>query len=67
MKRNNICLSYEELPLALTVSEVSDVLRIGRNAVYEMVRCGEIPSIKLRKQIRVPKAALRAYLEAADN
>ena len=63
MKRCKGCLNYDELPLALTVNEVSDVLRIGRNTVYDLVRCGKISSIKIGRQLRVPKSALQAYLE----
>ena len=63
MKECKSVQNYDELPLALTVSEVSDVLRIGRNMVYDLVRCGKISSIKLGRQIRVPKSALQAYLE----
>lgn len=65
MKKSKGYQSYDELPLALTIPEVSDALRIGRNTVYEMVRCGTIPSIKIGRQLRVPKSALRTYLETA--
>lgn len=50
--------STEELPLLLTVQEVSEVLRIGRGTAYAMVRCGKIRSIKAGKQLRVPNAAI---------
>jgi excisionase family DNA binding protein len=50
-------------PELLTVMEAAAVLRIGRELAYRMVRTGEIPSIRLGKQYRVPRAALMKYLE----
>ena len=32
--------SFDELPLTLTVPEVAEVLDIGRNTAYEIVRSG---------------------------
>ncbi len=51
-------ISYDELPLFLTVSQVAAILGIGRNTTYNMVRCGRLRSVRLGRQIRVPKAAL---------
>lgn len=53
-----------DLPLALTVTEAADALRIGRNTAYNLVRCGKIRSIRVGRQLRVPKAALKEFLEA---
>jgi excisionase family DNA binding protein len=37
-----------------TVDEVADMLRIGRNAAYDLVARGEIPSVKVGRLLRVP-------------
>jgi len=37
-----------------TVDEVAGMLRIGRNAAYELVARGEIPSVKVGRLVRVP-------------
>ena len=50
------------LPLALTVPETSAVLRVGRHAVYALVRCGRLRSLKIGRQIRIPRDALLAFL-----
>jgi excisionase family DNA binding protein len=39
-----------------TVQEVAEILRIGRNKAYEMVKKEEIPSVKIGDSIRVPRA-----------
>lgn len=54
--------SMDELPLLLTVEEAGKVLRIGRNTIYELVRCGQIRSVKVGRQLRITKQALLEYL-----
>ncbi len=47
----------------LTVDETASALGISRNAAYEGVRRGEIPSIKVGRRLLVPRAALERMLE----
>ncbi|MGE5483680.1 MAG: helix-turn-helix domain-containing protein [Ignavibacteriales bacterium] len=47
---------------ALTVEETAKVLRISRGLAYSLVREGQIPSVKLGRVIRVPRAGLEALL-----
>ena len=54
--------SYDELPLTLRVEDLTSILDIGRNTAYELVRCGTIRSIRIGKQLRIPKDALVEYL-----
>ena len=49
--------SYDELPLTLRVEDLMPILDIGRNTAYELVRCGTIRSIRIGKQLRIPKDA----------
>lgn len=46
----------------MTVEEVKEVLGLGRNTVYNLIRCGKIQSIRIGRQIRVTKAALLRFL-----
>ena len=50
-----------DLPLVLTVSEVSDILDIGKNTAYDLIRSGTIKSFRAGRQIRVSKSALLEY------
>lgn len=54
--------SFEELPLALRVEDLMPILGIGRNTAYELVRSGEIRSVKVGRQIRIPKDAVIEFL-----
>ena len=52
--------SLDELPLALRVEDLMPILGIGRNTAYELVRSGQIRSIKIGRQIRVPRVRERS-------
>jgi excisionase family DNA binding protein len=47
-----------DLPPVLSVDEAAQYLGVGRNAVYEAVRSGEIPSLRIGRRIRIPTQAL---------
>ena len=54
---------YGSMPLALSVSEVAEVLAVGRNTAYSLVREGILPSVRVGRQIRVSRDAVCKYLE----
>ena len=58
--------SFDELPLTLRVEDLMPILGIGRNTAYELVRSGKIRSIRIGKQLRIPKQALIDYLSSVD-
>ena len=53
--------NINDLPLVLTISEVSEILGIGKNTAYDLVRCGAIKSFRAGRQIRVSKSALLEF------
>ena len=57
--------TYEDLPLTMRVEDLMPVLRIGRNAAYELVRSGKIRSIRVGRSIRIPREAVIDYLSQA--
>mgnify|MGYP000047008928 CR=1 FL=1 len=58
-------MGEEREVLVLTPVETAKLLRIGRATVYEQIRIGTIPSIKMGRRILVPRAALMRKLEQA--
>ena len=54
--------TLDDLPLVLRVEDLMPLLDIGRNTAYELIRCGQIRSIKVGRQIRVPKEAVAEFL-----
>lgn len=57
----------EQYEALLTISDLREILDIGRNAVYDLLREGEIPSIRIGKRWRIPKDALIYYLDQWKN
>jgi excisionase family DNA binding protein len=49
-------------PLVVSVQKAANLLGISRNATYEAVRIGEIPSIKIGRRVIIPRAALMKML-----
>jgi len=52
----------EDFPVVLTPEQLSDILKIGRNGIYNLLRSGAIRSIKIGRQYRIPREALSEYL-----
>ena len=46
----------------LTVSEVADTLRVSSMTVYRLVKAGELPALRIGKNIRIRATDLEAYL-----
>jgi len=59
--------SFSDLPLVMKVEDLMPVLCIGRNTAYELVRSGQIRSIRVGRNIRVPKEAVAEYLSQQNN
>ena len=54
--------STDDLPLVLTVSDISKILGIGINTAYDLIRSGAIKSVRVGRQIRVSKSAFLELL-----
>ena len=50
--------SLDQLPLVLSV------LGVGINSAYQLVRSGQVGSIRIGRQYKIPKNALEIYLAA---
>jgi putative molybdopterin biosynthesis protein len=51
-------------PVLLTASEVAQLLRVRTARVYELIRRGLLPSVRIGRQVRVPLADLSRWIEA---
>jgi excisionase family DNA binding protein len=48
----------------VTVEELSEMLKIGRNTAYELVRGNIVKNVRVGRSIRIPKDAVIEYLTA---
>jgi excisionase family DNA binding protein len=49
--------------LVFSVREAGKLLGLSRGSVYEAIRTGQIPSIRVGRRILIPRAALEQLLE----
>lgn len=53
---------FDSYPDVVSVEEIQQMLRIGKNAVYTLLKDGEIKSIKVGKRYIVPKKYVVEFL-----
>ena len=53
---------FEQYPDILTVEEVCEALRMGYNAVYELLNEGKLRAYKNGRVWRIPRDALKEYI-----
>ena len=61
MKYNYI--SYDDIPLIMTVEDLMPILLIGRSTAYKLVRSGKLKTFRVEKQIRISREALIEYIK----
>ena len=53
---------FEDYPDILSPEEAADALRIGENAIYELLNEGKLKAYKNGRTWRVPKEAVKEYV-----
>lgn len=46
----------------LQIKDIMDILEIGRNSAYKLISSGSIKSLRIGRNIRIPKTYLLDYL-----
>lgn len=59
-------ISFDQLPVMLQVKDVAAILSIGQNTAYELVRSGQIPSVRIGGIYRISKDALVDYIKKSS-
>ena len=55
--------SYDQLPLALSAENISQVLGISRANAYALMHSKGFPTLKIGKRMTVPKDKLMEWME----
>lgn len=53
----------QALPKLLSAKEVSEMLGVAQWRIYERVRTGDLPSVKVGRSVRFSASALREWIE----
>ncbi len=48
--------------MLLTVRDVQEATKLGRTKVYELLRSGELPHLKIGRSVRIRRDALTQWL-----
>ena len=62
MRKDKACTRSEPQAEVVDVPEAAKILGVSRNSGYEAVKRKEIPSIRIGRRLRVPRAALNKLL-----
>ena len=57
---------FEQFSDVLTVKDIAIMLHIGRNSAYELIKTHQIPSVRVKSQIRISKESVISYPRGAD-
>ena len=58
--------TLDNLPITMRVEDLMPILGIGRNTAYSLVHSGKIFSIRIGRQLRIPRVALIAFLKGQE-
>ena len=64
--KENYELMFTEYPDIVNVPQLKEMLDIGVNLAYELVRKNKIPSLKVGREYKIPKRNVIAYLTKND-
>ena len=52
----------EHLPVVLTAAEAMDLLGVGKNTMYRLLKSGELPAVRIGRVWRIQMEELSRYL-----
>ena len=66
MDNEKIVRSLEDLPMVLRVEDLMPILGVGRSNAYALVRSGQVRSVRVGHQFRIPREAIQEFLDGAN-
>jgi len=56
---------FKDYPDVLDVKQVSEILKVSTKTIYRLLRVGEIDSLKIGREFRIPKVNLLRYIRVS--
>jgi excisionase family DNA binding protein len=56
-------ISTQRQGLLLSADELAEQLRVSRSKAYQLMRCGEIPTVKMGRSVRVRQRDIDEYIQ----
>lgn len=65
LDENQICTdSFEDTMTLLTVEDAANILMVGKNRIYKLLKQGKIKGMRIGKSTwRIPKLAIYQYIQ----
>ena len=57
---------FKQYPDVVSVSQLQEMLSIGRNSAYKLIKTGEIQSIRIGRTHRIPKSNIARYMKSTN-
>ena len=61
----NNTYSFNDYPEVISIDNLQEILHIGRNAAYSLLKEGKIKTIKVGKKYIIPKQSVINFIKAA--
>ena len=55
---------FSEYPDVITVEQIMEMLHIGKNAAYSLLKSGEIRTIRIGRRYIIPKQSIITYISS---
>lgn len=55
---------FSEYPDVITVEQLMEILHIGENAAYSLLKSGEIRTIRIGRRYIIPKQSIITYISS---
>jgi len=55
---------FSEYPDVITVEQLMEMLHIGKNAAYALLKSGEIRTIRIGRRYIIPKQSIITYISS---
>ena len=66
MNKKEVEKQLKDYPMALTVKEAAEILRVSTKLIYRMIREKKLPATKVGRDRRIAKCHLIHYLRAKE-
>ena len=55
---------FSEYPDVITVEQLMEMLHIGKNAAYSLLKSGEVKTIRIGRRYIIPKQSIITYISS---
>lgn len=56
-------INWDQIPVILNVKQLARVMNLGTNSTYELVHSKGFPSIRIGRQLKIPRDQFRKWLD----